>query len=196
MLKIGLASIKRAVFIILSFILDPRKVVDYLAGRENLVQTREEVKEKYQESYSPQNLESSREGRQQVIGDLSKFSNMARTQIDSSKVALAVMGLLVYYVFSFRILVVYATLFGLEAVMRKHVIDVISYEAVFDSDDDQDLLFKHLWNSRMLDTPQLHLVVVAAAARRWNRSSDFINFMDEDILDHMKTEDMNDSASQ
>lgn len=162
-----LSKIKKALNMVIGFIIDPRSIIDFFVGREELIETRENIQSIYKERYPPDELESTQEDKERIIRDMNMFTNMSRTQLEAQKVSLAVGGLLIYYLFSFRLLIPYATFFGLEVVTRKHVIDVISYNSIFESDDNSDMLFKHLWNAKMLETPKLQYVMLSAVARRW-----------------------------
>lgn len=153
--------------LILGFIIDPRSIIDFFIGREELIETRNHIQSIYKDRYPPEELESTQEDKERIIRDINMFSNMSRTKLEAQKVSLAVGGLIIYYLFSFRLLIPYATFFGLEVVTRKHVIDIISYNSIFESDDNSDMLFKQLWNGKMLETPNLQHVMISAVARKW-----------------------------
>jgi hypothetical protein len=181
-----LSKIKKALNMVIGFIIDPRSIIDFFVGREELIETREHIQSIYKERYPADEVESTREDKEQIIRDMNMFTNMSRTQLEAQKVTLAVGGLLIYYLFSFRLLIPYATFFGLEVIARKHVIDIIGCNSIFESDDNSDMLFKHLWNAKMLETPNLQHVMISAVARRWSLvPTGFREFNDNKLIEKL-----------
>jgi hypothetical protein len=181
-----LSKIKKALNMVIGFIIDPRSIIDFFVGREELIETREHIQSIYKERYPADEVESTREDKEQIIRDMNMFTNMSRTQLEAQKVTLAVGGLLIYYLFSFRLLIPYATFFGLEVIARKHVIDIIGCNSIFESDDNSDMLFKHLWNAKMLETPNLQHVMISAVARRWSLvPTGFREFNDNNLIEKL-----------
>jgi hypothetical protein len=181
-----LSKIKKALNMVIGFIIDPRSIIDFFVGREELIETREHIQSIYKERYPADEVESTREDKEQIIRDMNMFTNMSRTQLEAQKVTLAVGGLLIYYLFSFRLLIPYATFFGLEVIARKHVIDIIGCNSIFESDDNSDMLFKHLWNAKMLETPNLQHVMISAVAIRWSLvPTGFREFNDNKLIEKL-----------
>lgn len=151
-------------------IIEPRNLVDYFVDREDLLDVRSEIKDELSKNFPEEDLKNSELFLDYKEADryVNQHKALSKARFESQKITLTILGSLVYYFFSIRVLAIYATFFGLEVLLRKHVSVIIEYYNIYQEDSDFERYFKNQWNASALNTPYLYYVMASAAMKTQN----------------------------
>lgn len=161
-----ISRLKKVVLKLLDYIFDVRVIIDDFIGRENLYELREDCKGIFLEEVNNEEIGEDLDYRK-IAQWTDIYRSMAQTNLTGAHLTLVFIGFAIYFLWGIKWVSLYAALFGLEIIIRSHVIDVISYYNIFESESKKEILFKNHWNSKALGNILLFEIMWAALCRRW-----------------------------